>query len=142
MSLTQSKYKRRLKHLRIFMFIMNNSILYMNAVFWLVDERGIFYQSLFIFLNPHRRGIYPWEFPIVWYLPKQIPWQIPRWYRQIPRSWKIPSLNSLWRHGCNSNYSGFFFQPTLKKSVSRYVWDRWNVYISNLFSLFFLHVVY
>ena len=25
--------------------------------------------------------------------------------------------------------------------VSRYVWNRWNVYISNLFALFVLHVV-
>ena len=56
---------------------------------WLM--KGVFLTNPYFFLNPHRRGIYPWEFAIAGYLPKQIP----RWYRQIPRSWEIPSLNSL-----------------------------------------------
>ena len=33
---------------------------------------------------------------------------------KCPARGEIPTLHSLWRHGCNSNYSGFFFQPTLK----------------------------
>ena len=40
-----------------------NSALYQNAVFWLVDERGIFYQ-FFVFLA------FP---PLPGYLPKNIP---------------------------------------------------------------------
>ena len=40
--------------------------------------------------------------------------KISRYYRKNPARDEIPSLNSLLRHGCYSNYSGFFFQPTLK----------------------------
>ena len=54
---------------------LDNSTFYMNAVFWLVDKRGIFFLPILSFfpLYPHRRGICPWEFRIAWYLPKQIP---------------------------------------------------------------------
>jgi hypothetical protein len=47
----------------LFAFFFFNSTLYQNAVFWLVDERGIFYQ-FFVF------SAFP---PLPGYLPKNIP---------------------------------------------------------------------
>jgi hypothetical protein len=71
--------------------IEDNTTVYQDAVFWLVDERGIFYQFLVFSSFSTIAGVFA-----------------------KPTRDQIPSLNSLWRHGCNSNFSGFLFQSTLK----------------------------
>jgi hypothetical protein len=76
---------------------------------WLMQ--GVFFYQFLVFsaLSPSTR-----------YLPLGIPYSMvfaSKYHGPIgkyPVRGEIPSLNSLWRHGCNSNYSGFFFQPTLK----------------------------
>ena len=72
------------------------------------DERSIFYQSL----------VFSALSPLLGYLPMGIPYSSCKYHCTIgkyPTRGEIPSLNSLWHHRCNSNYSGFFFQPTLKQ---------------------------
>ena len=61
----------------------------MNAVFWLVDERGIFYQSL----------VFSALSPLPAYLPLGIPYCVIFEYHgtidKYPTRGEIPSLNSL-----------------------------------------------
>ena len=68
---------------------------------WLI--KGVFFTNPYFFpLFPHRRCICPWEFRIAWYLPNTT----------LVR--KIPSLNRLWRHECNSELLGLLL-PTNDK---------------------------
>ena len=92
--------------------------MYMNAAFWLVDKRGNFYQFLVFSAFSPSEG----------YLSLGIPYSMVFANTTVLGKYhahgKIPSLNSLWRHGCNSELLRFLL-PTNDKvkknySVSRY----------------------
>jgi hypothetical protein len=96
---------------------------------WLMKE-VFFTNSEFFQLFHHCRG----------YL------QISRTIGKYPARDEIPSLNSLWRHGCNSNYSGFFFQPTLKvkkmTTVSAVMFEIVEMYIFQIHLHYFFCMMY
>ena len=79
---------------------------------------------------------------------KEYFWPILSFFRLTPIAGngtrQIPSLISLWRRWCISELFRFLLSTNAKQSkekwqttVSAVVWNRWNVYISNLFALFF-----
>ena len=114
--------------------LLCNSTLYMNAVFWLVDKSGIFCQ-FFVFsaLSPSQG-----------YLSLGIPYSVvfskanTTVLGKYPARGKIPSLNSLWRHRCNSELLTFLLSTNAKvKKSDRRQCRPLCLKISDLFALYF-----
>ena len=89
--------------LNIYMVLLYDFYVWMSKTSK-VDKRGTFNQFWILFRFSPSEG----------YLPLRI------LYSKYHAREKIPSLNSLWRHVCNSELLGFFIQPMVKERKMTY----------------------